>query len=191
MARITLPPRLILRKRGTTKYWYIRFRAIEYGLHLEEHEKGAAEKALQAFKARGGQWRRRLKGHKTGNNGNGTIYFVRLLAPVDEQPIKIGFTAKDEARFHQVRTSSPWPLELVASVSGHQNTELAIHELCSSARMQGEWFRPTSVVLDAIKAAQNDTILSWLSGQGVNPPENELRAAPGKNLEQIEAGSST
>ena len=173
MGRVVLPPRLVLRCRGLTKYWYIRFKSTEYGLHLQEHERDAAEKALQSFKSRGGQWRRRLKGHKNGNNGNGVIYFIRLLAPVDEQPIKIGFTSKDEARFHQVRTSSPWPLELITSVPAHQNTELAIHELCSSARMQGEWFRPVPVVLAAIEAAKKNAILEWLSGNSYNPQGND------------------
>lgn len=165
MPRPISPPRLVLRQRGVNKYWYIKDRKREFGLKIPAADREAAEIALRSFLARGAVWRRRLKGHKRTQDEPtiGTIYFVRLLAPIDEQPIKIGYTSKDEARFHQIRTSSPWPLELIASVKAHHNTELALHEKCEEARMRGEWFRPSALVLEAVAAAQNNTLDEWLT----------------------------
>ena len=185
MGRPTLPPRLILRQRGVNKYWYIAFRNKEYGLCIPEHDREAAEKMLLSFKARGGYWRRRLQGHKTGGSdlGLGTVYFLRMLAPVPEQPVKIGFTLKEEVRFHQVRTSSPWPLELIATVQAHQNIEIALHEKCAEARLQGEWFRPTNVVLDAISAARSSELVDWLVRTSPVQFPTGIPANPGQEKE--------
>jgi hypothetical protein len=73
-----------------------------------------------------------------------TIYFVRS----DCGRIKIGYTAAETptGRVSSLQTSSPRKLEVLAYCPGDEHREGILHYHLRSARVQGEWFKPTAKV---------------------------------------------
>ncbi len=66
------------------------------------------------------------------------VYFVRCVVT---GAIKIGFSEDILARFRDLQSGAPEPLELVHTISGGIQEERRLHRLFASERMHGEWFR--------------------------------------------------
>lgn len=65
------------------------------------------------------------------------VYFIEC----NFELVKIGRTSNVHSRLHQLRTSSPYPLDVLAVVAGDAALEAAIHADLSEHRGLGEWFR--------------------------------------------------
>jgi hypothetical protein len=68
------------------------------------------------------------------------IYFITCR---EVGRVKIGFSAKPQARASVAQVGSPLPLELERVCDGTRGDEAALHERFSDARAHGEWFRLT------------------------------------------------
>lgn len=73
------------------------------------------------------------------------VYFVQAMT--DEAPIKIGISWDVYHRFHNLRTASPFELELLGTITGGKEREQEIHRRFAHLRMRGEWFRPAPELL--------------------------------------------
>ncbi len=65
--------------------------------------------------------------------------FLYFIASGDT--VKIGTTNDIEKRLGALQTSSPVPLQLLASVTGDRDMERALHRAFIGYRESGEWFR--------------------------------------------------
>lgn len=72
----------------------------------------------------------------------GLIYFVKPKGL--KGPIKIGFSYKPTERLSCMQGSSPWPLEIIGTVSGTIHDERFLHRCFPSLHSHGEWFRWSS-----------------------------------------------
>lgn len=80
------------------------------------------------------------------------IYFVQTN---DNRYIKIGYAADVQKRVEGLRTSSPHPLKLVASMPGDVPLERKIHERFHHLRTNREWFTThPDIIRIAIGGAQ-------------------------------------
>lgn len=77
------------------------------------------------------------------------IYFVEADGA---GAIKIGFVAGEDAadRVRDLQTGSPVPLRLLGTMPGTLQDENDLHRRFASARIHGEWFRPTPELLAII-----------------------------------------
>lgn len=73
------------------------------------------------------------------------VYFARA-----GDAIKIGVSIDVRARVRGLSTSSPVPIELLAAMPGGVDEERALHRRFAYLRMNGEWFRAESELLDFI-----------------------------------------
>ena len=64
--------------------------------------------------------------------------------------IKLGFSAKPEARFTKVASDSPFPCQLLGYWPGTGADELEIHAKFNSIRQYGEWFDATPELLEFV-----------------------------------------
>lgn len=80
----------------------------------------------------------------------GAIYFVQIVTG----PIKIGFTTNLEGRLEALRTASPGGLTLLTTICGTLGAESYLHHMFAKDRISGEWFTPTTALLDVIEQAQ-------------------------------------
>lgn len=72
-------------------------------------------------------------------------YFVRLQVPGGRRsPIKLGRSRVPAARLLEHRTSSPYPLTLLACAPCLLIAERAVHDAFAYARLSGEWFSPVA-----------------------------------------------
>lgn len=79
-----------------------------------------------------------------------TIYFIR--EDNERRLIKVGFTKSEVAkRLHQLQNGSPDKLVLLTTIEGDETTESELHIRFSASRHRGEWFYPTSELLELIK----------------------------------------
>lgn len=85
------------------------------------------------------------------------VYFVRRKDD-SRGLIKIGFTRKIESRLEQLNAEFPEGVELLATCEGGSALENTIHRHLAEYRVEGEWFQPSSAVLDAIGAAKSKGI---------------------------------
>jgi hypothetical protein len=79
----------------------------------------------------------------------GFVYFVEC-----DDFIKIGYTESVEDRVRALATATPYPLTVLATINGSQNTESCLHSRFADARHKGEWFRKTPELLDYIESAK-------------------------------------
>jgi hypothetical protein len=80
----------------------------------------------------------------------GTIYVIRDYV---RNRYKIGWTTQHvERRRRQLEQAACCQLELVATTSGTQRDERAVHERLQHSRIQGQWFANTSDVCEWIGA---------------------------------------
>ena len=78
---------------------------------------------------------------------NGRIYFIQQG---EDGPIKVGFSTNIKRRMETLQTANPYPLFLLGSIPGTEGEEKALHAMIDSFRMHGEWFAPSSVVLELV-----------------------------------------
>ena len=64
------------------------------------------------------------------------VYFIR-----GGDQIKIGTSAKPEARLREMQTGNPMELVLLGTLVGGRSKEQALHSQFSHLRIRGEWFR--------------------------------------------------
>ena len=77
------------------------------------------------------------------------IYFIQCG---DNGPIKIGYTNNDvQTRMNQLQTGCPNKFRLLWVYTDNYYTESQIHEMFTHERIRGEWFRPSTELLDFIK----------------------------------------
>lgn len=87
----------------------------------------------------------------------GCIYFL-----VTADFIKIGFSTDPMGRISALRTGLPQGAVAFVTMAGSRDLEARLHAHFKSARSEGEWFRKTPRLLDAVrKAATGD-----LTGEG-------------------------
>lgn len=98
---------------------------------------------------------------------SGSVYFLQA---VDGGPIKIGFTrGKVAKRLKAIQACSPVELVLIgARKDVGLHVEMALHHRLAADRLHGEWFSPSSVVLDTMAKFLNGEVsrsvaLSWFS----------------------------
>ncbi len=82
------------------------------------------------------------------------VYFIQ---DGDKGPIKIGFSTNLEARMAQLQTSTHRKLKLLGKVEGTQRLEHDIHRHLAAHRLEGEWFTPSSEVLETINQILHPT----------------------------------
>jgi hypothetical protein len=85
---------------------------------------------------------------------SGFTYFLRLLAPWPDQPIKIGFSIRPASRAIDLACGNPYDLELVTSFPTALLPEKRLHQHFASSRLRGEWFSPTPELMDLIEAVR-------------------------------------
>lgn len=78
----------------------------------------------------------------------GYVYAVQMGG---DGPIKIGWSANPQRRLAGLQCSSPYTLVVRGIWPGMPNDEARLHERLSAHRMRGEWFRPHSDVVTAIR----------------------------------------
>jgi hypothetical protein len=85
------------------------------------------------------------------------VYFIRVEAPVEAQPVKVGRARDPAKRLTDLQCSSPWRLTMMRIVEGSLGLERMLHQFLAEDRMSGEWFRPSSR-LDSLLALSDDEI---------------------------------
>lgn len=78
---------------------------------------------------------------------SGNVYFI---AAPEQGLVKIGFATDVSARFSAIRTGSPSPLALIATMQGTIDDEAELHRLFKQARSHLEWFCYTGMLAKLI-----------------------------------------
>ena len=79
------------------------------------------------------------------------IYFIQVE---NNGPIKIENAKKPEQRLKTLQIGNPKKLNLIAVIPGDPRLESKIHRDLKGFRRSGEWFNPTTEVLDYIRNIQ-------------------------------------
>jgi len=79
---------------------------------------------------------------------NKIVYFVQSRLG---GPIKIGLTTQLNQRLKQLQNESPIPLQIVGALRGDEKVEAAIHERFRKLRLHGEWFEPSTELVEFIR----------------------------------------
>lgn len=77
------------------------------------------------------------------------IYFVESDTPF--KLIKIGRTESLKRRLLHLQGSSPVQLRLIGAIRAPAGTENLLHAIFSEARAHGEWFLPTTNLLELVR----------------------------------------
>lgn len=77
------------------------------------------------------------------------VYFIKPVGM--DGPIKIGSTTRLHERFASLSLSSPFDLEILASIEGAHDLEHRFHARFVQHRARGEWFVPASELLETIR----------------------------------------
>jgi len=85
-----------------------------------------------------------------------TVYFARPIGK--REPIKIGCTSNVTNRLQQLRPIARSELELVAAIPGSMDDERRIQSLCWHDRIEGEWFKWSSVLQILMDAAARNEL---------------------------------
>lgn len=85
--------------------------------------------------------------NKTNQNTEGFVYFI-----TNGFNIKIGYTNNVKRRLKQLNTGSDQQLFLLGYINGTKETEANLHRffIKYKLRQNGEWFEPSSELLDYI-----------------------------------------
>lgn len=67
---------------------------------------------------------------------NERVYFIGG----DTGPVKIGITTNPGQRVEHLRTGSPFPIRLLATIRAGRSLERAYHRYFEHCRLEGEWF---------------------------------------------------
>jgi hypothetical protein len=110
------------------------------------------------------------------------VYFLRPIGMVG--PVKIGSSRVPHERMMTCSNWSPFPLGLVAAVTGGVDLEQRFHALLRDHHSHGEWFFPTKEVMAVVEAVIAGTFdLSSL------PEPYRLSGRNRRSRESVEAGS--
>lgn len=115
------------------------------------------------------------------------VYFIQAG---EDGPVKIGVAAEPFKRLAELQTGNPARLRVVAIIEGDTGIEKALHERFAEHRLEGEWFKPTHVLL-AIHA-----IRSSANYASVTPIRSAMKAAANRPIvcdycgQEIEAGTN-
>ncbi len=88
------------------------------------------------------------------------VYFVRI-----GKHVKIGFTTNLDQRLKSFATSTPGPIDVLASFAGGRQEEARLHSSLAELRMRGEFFHfdhRISGFIDRIEAGSIDDAWQWL-----------------------------
>lgn len=73
------------------------------------------------------------------------IYFIQVG---DDGPVKIGFTKLSPSiRLSGLQVANPYPLRMLGRMVGNAATERFLHKKFARNRLRGEWFSPTTSLL--------------------------------------------
>jgi hypothetical protein len=87
----------------------------------------------------------------------GHTYFLQMEVPIDNPPVKIGFSARPSERIETFGCGSPYPLRFLGSFPNALLPEKTLHQRYRHLRLRGEWFTPDTELeslLDAVRAIQ-------------------------------------
>lgn len=88
------------------------------------------------------------------------VYFIQVAQEDGRGPIKIGKADRVVQRLGELQVGNPFKLELLAVAKDVPDSlEAVYHARFSTARMRGEWFRPTDELLafiEEVKAGDPD-----------------------------------
>jgi hypothetical protein len=133
LPRRKLPPRLYLDQ--GRKQWIIRDGDRRIRTGLAELERVAAERQLTDYLVKTVEVRKRPS----------FVYFIEC-----GDYIKIGYATSIRARLCSLTTSTPYPLNVLATIDGDKHTEAILHARFADAFHRGEWFRKTPELLALI-----------------------------------------
>jgi hypothetical protein len=85
--------------------------------------------------------------HAADPSSRNVVYFIEC-----GDFIKIGFASSVKQRLSDLSIATPYPLVILATVSGDMSTEKRLHQRFCVARHKGEWFRKTPQLLCFIDA---------------------------------------
>jgi Meiotically up-regulated gene 113 len=80
--------------------------------------------------------------HAAKPSSRNVVYFIAC-----GDFIKIGFASSLKHRISDLNIATPYPLVVLATVSGDMSTEKRLHQRFGVARHKGEWFRKTPDLL--------------------------------------------
>jgi hypothetical protein len=81
---------------------------------------------------------------------------LTVINPYNAQFIKIGVALNVRKREEAIRTASPFLVNTWVCSRGGYILEEKIHEFLKDHRVNGEWFRPSRLVLDVMRDAPED-----------------------------------
>jgi len=79
-----------------------------------------------------------------------TIYFV--TCDVADFPVKIGISADVDERLRDLNTALPFPVVVLATISGTSLDEIAIQQRFSDLNIRGEWFQRADRLMSFIES---------------------------------------
>jgi hypothetical protein len=85
--------------------------------------------------------------HKSGSvsfERDGVVYAVRRES---DGAVKFGWSSDLSRRIHELRKESDEQVTLIGAVPGDKRKELRIQGRLTEDRLDGEWFRPSTIVL--------------------------------------------
>lgn len=148
MAPRSKGPRLFLKRGiGRRPVWFIRHGMQMYSTGCYEEEKPSAETILAAY-CNGGRYEteRGKPGYVTRPD---TVYFITCEAP--DFPVKIGVASDVATRVKALSVAMPYPVFVLATISGGIDQERLFHMQFAEHRLQGEWFKRTPELMELIQ----------------------------------------
>lgn len=103
-------------------------------------------------------------------HGAVTIYVIRSGS---EGPVKIGKTRDLPKRLDSLQTASPKKLEVLALIEAPPELETQLHAYLDEYRMEGEWFKPHSDVMEAVSLLSEANLDGLLTKFEQRLQENE------------------
>lgn len=103
-----------------------------------------------------------------------TVYFIKPVGM--DGPIKIGCSVSPDNRRQTLEEWSPFPLELVAEISGDMMLEARFHGYFRGEALRREWFNASPRLLETIRQINDGTFdMSSLPayGPGLRPPRRK------------------
>jgi len=92
------------------------------------------------------------------------IYFIECKLPKGVKNrhkralIKIGYTKNLDNRLRKIQTDNPFPLKVVFTLEGFEESEKGLHEYFKKCHVKGEWFRARPTIIQCIADAKNADI---------------------------------
>lgn len=80
--------------------------------------------------------------------GGGKVYFIKPVGK--DGPIKIGCSRDPSTRLDNLMDWSPWPLEIIGTISGTTQDESFLHKCFAEYHSHREWFHSAPELRDEI-----------------------------------------